>query len=64
MIQGIDYKSSYAGVLGTDSARALVCVALHYGLKIFTLDFTNFYLTGSLDHDVYIEQALGYEVTD
>ncbi len=50
-------------VLGTDSARALSCVGLYYDLKIFTLDFEYFHLTGSLDHDVYMEQAPGYEVT-
>jgi hypothetical protein len=62
LIKGIDYKFSYAGVLGTDSARALVCVGQYYGLKVFTLDFANFYLTGALDHDVFMEQPPGYEV--
>ena len=60
--EGRDYKIAYAGVLGTDSARALVCFGAYYGYEIFSLDFQNFYITGKLDHDVFTKQAPGYEV--
>ena len=58
------YKNSYALVLSYDADRVYFCLAVYYRLLIYSEDFKNFFLVGSMieEKDTFIEQAPGFKV--
>ena len=65
-IKGIDYKESYSYTVSRDSIRILICICYAFGWSMYSLDFKNFYLQGTLadagEKPMYVKQPPGYVV--
>ena len=60
------YKDTFAQVVTMDADRILLCLGVWFGLQMFSEDFKNFFLVGSMEgiRDTYVEQPKGFVVKD
>ncbi len=60
LVEGIDYKETFAPVVRIQAIRLLKAIAVNEGLKIHHVDICTAFLNGTLEEEVYIEPLKGF----
>ena len=59
---GIDYNEVFAPVARLETIRLIISLTAQNKWKIHQMDVKSAFLNGVLEEEIYIKQALGYEV--
>jgi hypothetical protein len=60
LLEGIDYKETFAPVVRIQVIRLLKVIAVNEGLKIHHVDICTAFLNGTSEEEVYIEPPKGF----
>ena len=60
-IKGVDYHEVFSPVVKHTSIRLLLAIVAMFDLELEQMDVKTAFLHGSLDEEIYIEQALGFK---
>ena len=63
-VPGIDYSETFSPTARHASIRALMQVAVQYGLTVHQMDVKTAYLNADIDCDLFVEQPKGFEKTN
>ena len=60
MKKGIDFDETYAAVMKMKVARAIIAIAIHHGLPLFSVDIKTAYLNADIDKELYVNLPEGF----
>ena len=55
-----DYDETFSPVVGFESIRMMIVLAVQFGLKLHQMDVTTAFLNGELKEDIYMNQPEGH----
>jgi hypothetical protein len=64
LTQGIDYAEKYASTVRWNSIKIMIAMAVMFDYDIVLYDIATFFLYGVLDHEVFMEQAEGWDTPE
>jgi hypothetical protein len=59
-IQGIDYDETFSPTVNMTSVRLLMQLSVQFDMSVHQLDMKTAYLNAPLEHELYIEQPVGF----
>ncbi|CAO1612674.1 unnamed protein product [Jaminaea pallidilutea] len=62
--QGIDFEETFSPVAPYTAIRVVFALAATHGWHLHTTDFTQAYLNGKLEHEIYMKPPAGAELPD
>ena len=57
-----DYGEKFVRVVRMETVHTVLSIALKHKWKVYQMDVKSTFLNGVLKEEVYVEQALGYEI--
>jgi hypothetical protein len=63
-IEGLDFDKTFVLVAKLEAIRIFLAYACHKRFKVYQMDVKSNFLNGDLNDEVYMEQPVGFELSD